>query len=237
MHHLPRDGISQKQSISKHNTFMTLHFSGRLKPQLYHFFLSNAFYSFSSGEYMTNIGQVDNLLITPVAKLLMLPLSEPASSLFTRLSCLCSKVSRFRHHVINLQTYLLIGTLSSSLPPPPLSLSLSPCFFLFVCLYPHSLFLAILWRSQMAKCQIFQILALCQACVENVEMFNYPEHLDRILWSKLHSVHFSISILLFLWPVHYFSLSLITSFNLQVNFGYSDKFGPCVKSFFLSDLL
>ena len=53
----------------------------------------------------------------PVAKLMMLPLSEPASSLFTRLSCLSSKVSRFRHHIINLQTYLSCKRPPSTLIP------------------------------------------------------------------------------------------------------------------------
>ena len=53
----------------------------------------------------------------PVAKLMMLPLSEPASSLFARLSCLSSKVSRFRHHIINLQTYLSCKRPLSTLIP------------------------------------------------------------------------------------------------------------------------
>ena len=51
----------------------------------------------------------------PVEKLLMLPFSESASSLLSRLCLLSSKVSRFRHHIINLQTYL-----SSNIPPESL---------------------------------------------------------------------------------------------------------------------
>ena len=77
--------------------------------------------NFCKGSYHTMLRGSSAALFdsgAPVAKLMMLPLSEPSSSLFTRLSCLSSKVSRFRHH--NLAKFFSFSAFSvSPLPVLP----------------------------------------------------------------------------------------------------------------------
>ena len=61
----------------------------------------------------------------PVARLMMMPFSCSASSLYNRLLALSSKTTRYRHHVTNLQTYI-----SSQRPPKTLRPRNSPGFLL-----------------------------------------------------------------------------------------------------------